>query len=274
MAVVLSQNGWPANNRLLIIQWTIPGTARKVNLEMTDAGFLLCDFAAWFDKNVEDIEANQLDDWGYAERNVRGSATDLSNHASGTALDLNAVKHPLGAVNTFTVAQRNAIREKLKEYEGVIRWGGDYVGRKDEMHFEINAVPSEVRRVADKIRRGTKAIPTKVLRRRDNVVDNNVILPGKGQQRFICPTGNGALVTERAFISAAVNGDAPGKVRFFFQGINPNKGIKNTAEITVTVKSGISDQPNFEIPAGTAQINVQYDFPQGGVICIETLARQ
>lgn len=273
MAVALSQNGWPANNRLLIIQWTIPGTVRKVNLEMTDAGFLLCDFAAWFDKNIEDIEENQLDDWGYAERLVRGSATDLSNHASGTALDLNAVKHPLGSVNTFTVAQRNAIREKLKEYEGVLRWGGDYVGRKDEMHFEINAVPSEVRLVADKIRRGTKAIPTKpvIKRRRDNVVDNNVILPGKGQQRFICPTGNGALVTERAFISAAINGDRPGSVRFYFQ--SATKGISNTELLPIKLTSGVSSVPNREIPAGTTQINVQYDFPDGGVICIETLAR-
>lgn len=270
---LLSQNGWPANDRSLVIQWTIPGTVRKINLELGEGGFLLTHFAAWFDKNVEDIEANQLDDWGYAERLVRGSAADLSNHASGTAVDLNAVKHPLGSVNTFTVAQRNAIRAKLLEYEGCIRWGGDYVGRKDEMHFEINATAAKCKLVADKIRRGTIGVPTKPVtkRRRDNVVDNNVILPGKGQQRFICPTGNGALVTERAFISAAINGDTKGTVKFFFQSIT--KGISNTDVITINVKAGVSDVPNREIPSGTAQINVQYDFPNGGVVCIETLAR-
>lgn len=267
--LLLSQNGWPANDQRLVIQWTIPGTVRKIRLELGDGGFLLTHFAAWFDKNIEDIEANQLDDWGYAERLVRGSATDLSNHASGTAMDLNALKHPLGSVNTFTVAQRNAIREQLKLYEGAIRWGGDYVGRKDEMHFELNASAAVVKRVADKIRLGTKPV-TK--RRRDSVVDNTIIPPGKGQQRFICPTGTGAVVTERAFISAAVNGDAKGSVKFFFQSLT--KGISNTELLPINVKSGISDIPNKEIPSGTAQVNVQYDFPQGGVICIETLARQ
>jgi hypothetical protein len=270
---VYSQNGWLANDRRLVIQWTIPGTIRKINLEMGDGGFLLTHFAAWFDKNVEDIEANQLDDWGYAERLVRGSATDLSNHASGTGMDLNAVKHPLGAVNTFTVAQRNSIREQLKLYEGCIRWGGDYTGRKDEMHFEINATAAKCKLVADKIRRGSIALPTKpvIRKRRDNVVDNNVILPGRGQQRFICPTGSGSVVTERAFISAAVNGDSKGTVKFFFQSLT--KGISNTEVMTINIKGGISDVPNKEIPAGTTQINVQYDFPNGGVVCIETLAR-
>jgi hypothetical protein len=129
-------------------------------LEKGNAGYLLTHFAAWFDKNIEDIEAGQLDDWGYAERPIRGG-TDLSNHASGTAIDLNALKHPLGAVNTFSVAQRNSIRAKLKEYEGAIRWGGDYTGRKDEMHFEINASRAVVDRVAAKLQKGATAVPTK-----------------------------------------------------------------------------------------------------------------
>lgn len=146
-----SQNGWEANNRSLVKQWTIPGTVRKITLEKGDAGYLLTHFAAWFDKNIEDIEAGQLDDWGYAERAIIDSTT-LSNHASGTAIDINALKHPLSAVNTFNPEQRAAIRNKLKEYEGCIRWGGDYTGRKDDMHFEINASPAKVTAVANKLR--------------------------------------------------------------------------------------------------------------------------
>lgn len=146
-----SQNGWPANNRSLTKVWTIPGTSRTIRLEAGDAGFILCHFAAWFDKNIEDIEAGQLDDWGYAERPIRGGTT-LSNHASGTAIDLNAVKHPLAAVGTFTPAQRDRIRAKLREYGGVIRWGGDYSGRKDEMHFEINASFARTREIATRLR--------------------------------------------------------------------------------------------------------------------------
>lgn len=145
-----SQNGWPANNSALTKVWTIPGTTRTVRLEKNNAGYLLTHFAAWFDKRVEDIEAGQLDDWGYAERPIRGG-TDLSNHASGTAIDLNALRHPLGAVNTFSAEQRSLIRQQLKVYEGAIRWGGDYSGRKDEMHFEINASRTVVDRVAKKL---------------------------------------------------------------------------------------------------------------------------
>src|SRR5699024_11367681 len=73
--------------------------------------------------------------WGYAERKIRGGAS-LSNHASGTAIDLNAPRHYLGARGTFTKKQVRAIRKILSDVGGVIRWGGDYRNRKDEMHFE------------------------------------------------------------------------------------------------------------------------------------------
>lgn len=154
---VYSQNGWPANDRSLVKSWNIPGTTRNVTLQNGAGGYLLCDFAAWFDKNVEDIEEGQLDDWGYAERVVRGG-TDLSNHASGTAIDINAVKHPLAVQGTFKPSQVVAIRKKLMDYDGVIRWGGDYTGRKDEMHFEINASPAQTTLIADRIREGNEML--------------------------------------------------------------------------------------------------------------------
>lgn len=66
----------------------------------------------------------------------------LTGNSSGTALDLNAPQHPLGQVGTFTNAQERAIHRILEDFPQV-RWGGDYWGRKDEMHFEINVTPSE-----------------------------------------------------------------------------------------------------------------------------------
>lgn len=134
--MAVSQNGYTANVIDLTQVWTIPGTVRTIRLRKGAPGFLLVHFAAWFDKNIEDIEAGQLDDWGYAERVIR-DGVELSNHASGTAEDLNATKHPLGVRNTFTAAQAAKIRAQLLVYEGCIRWGGDYVNRPDEMHFEI-----------------------------------------------------------------------------------------------------------------------------------------
>jgi len=138
--MAVSQNGYAANDISRTQSWKIPGTVRAVRLRKGSPGALLVHLAAWFDKNVEDIEAGQLDDWGYAERPIRGGV-QLSNHASGTAMDLNAVKHPLGKRGTFTKAQTEKIRTHLKTYNGCIRWGGDYQNRPDEMHFEIDKSP-------------------------------------------------------------------------------------------------------------------------------------
>lgn len=147
-----SQNGYSANDRSVITAWVIPGTARRVSLRKGDAGFLLVHFAAWFHKHVEAIDTGIYDDWGYAERPIRGSSRTLSNHASGTAIDLNATRHPLGKRGTFTERQAALIRQQLRVYDGCLRWGGDYRNRADEMHFEIDAPPARVAAVAAQLR--------------------------------------------------------------------------------------------------------------------------
>lgn len=147
-----SQNGYAANLPNLTTVWTIPGTERSIRLKRGACGEVLVHFAAWFHDNIEPLDEGQLDDWGYAERPIRGSTTELSNHASGTAMDLNATKHPLGARGTFTREQTRAIHDQLRIYDGCIRWGGDYVNRADEMHFEIDKPLAEVTAVAQKLK--------------------------------------------------------------------------------------------------------------------------
>ena len=139
-----SQNGWPASpdqKEIGIKEFKIKNTDRKMRLQK-DAGVILAAFAAEFHAQVEPIDEGVFDDWAYAYREVRGSDSDLSNHSSGTAIDLNATKHPLHAENTFTKQQAAKIRELCKKYG--LRWGGDYSKRKDEMHFEIIETPDEV----------------------------------------------------------------------------------------------------------------------------------
>jgi hypothetical protein len=136
-----SQNGYIANDRSKVSSRFVPGTTRKLTVRNGPAGDLLLWVASQFDARVEDIEQGVLDDWGYAERTIRGDSTTLSNHASGTAIDLNATAHPLGTAPSanYSASEVAQIRAVVARTEGCVRWGGDYTGRKDGMHFEIVA---------------------------------------------------------------------------------------------------------------------------------------
>lgn len=139
--IATGQNGWPVlqHGSDKLHTWVIPARTGtfKIRLRNGSAGFLLAHFALWFAETIEPVAGRILDDWGHAVRPVRGQMTGYSNHAPGTAEDLNATEHPLGKVATFTAKQYRAIRSRLRWMRGVIRWGADYNGRKDEMHFEI-----------------------------------------------------------------------------------------------------------------------------------------
>lgn len=140
-----SANGWTASknpNEIDIKSFPVRGTDISLRAQAV-AGVILAAFAAEFHEKIEPIDKGQLDDWGYAYRPVRGQTTGLSNHASGTAIDLNATKHPLGKENTFTGVQVIRLRELVKKYG--LRWGGSYKSRKDEMHFEIIETPDQVK---------------------------------------------------------------------------------------------------------------------------------
>ena len=136
--MLTSYNGWPASKdqaEIGIRSYLVPGTHRKLRCASAVAP-LLIGFAAEFHSLIEPIDDDGLDDWGYAYRDVRGVPGKLSNHASGSAIDLNATKHPLGAVSTFDAAKVPMLRALAKKYG--LTWGGDYKNRKDEMHFEIS----------------------------------------------------------------------------------------------------------------------------------------
>jgi hypothetical protein len=83
------------------------------------------------------------DDWGYANRYIRGAEARrvLSNHAWGLALDLNATKNPMtsdGKLHTDMPATVVAIWTSLG-----FMWGGNYSGaRKDTMHYEFAGTPA------------------------------------------------------------------------------------------------------------------------------------
>jgi hypothetical protein len=142
MAVIpTSQNGYIANNRSLIATMTAGGVEFPVR--KGPCGELLMWAAGRWHNEVEPLVPGTC--WGYAERDIIGSNV-ISNHASGTAVDLNAPKHPLGTnpSTNFTASQITAVRRIITDSRGALRWGGDYTGRKDGMHVEINAPEAEV----------------------------------------------------------------------------------------------------------------------------------
>lgn len=151
-----SQNGWAAissSSSPLLHTWEIPTKEgpRRIPLRRGSAGFLLCHYALWYADNIEPIATGLYDDWGWAYRDVRGFSV-LSNHASGTAVDLNAVAHPLGT-RTLSEADKAKLAKRMKFYSGTLRHGAFYRGRPDEMHAEINkglaAVEKKARKLAD-----------------------------------------------------------------------------------------------------------------------------
>jgi hypothetical protein len=140
-----SPNGWPASEdrkAIGIQSFSIPGTKLKIACAK-DVAPILVAFCKEFHELVEPIDQGQLDDWGYAFRMTRGSDKVLSNHSSGTAVDLNALKHALGKSNTFNKEQCNIITLLITKYG--LAWGGHYKKRKDEMHFEIKMDKEQVK---------------------------------------------------------------------------------------------------------------------------------
>lgn len=130
--------------------------------------------ALQYTKRVELI--NKSSSWGFAPRPIRGGTTP-SNHSSGTAVDFNAHRHPLGVspTKTMTKDQIAACKAITKESGGVLRWGGTYLLRKDTMHWELNSSAAKVEAFALKIRGGSikpkPSTPEKVVIK-DNLTDS------------------------------------------------------------------------------------------------------
>jgi hypothetical protein len=146
-----SYNGWPASKdpaAICIKSYPIRGTDIKIRAA-EGCGPLLAEFAAQFHALIEPIDTGGLDDWGYCYRMVRGTTDKLSNHSSGSAIDLNANVHKLGLAGTFPKEKVPMIQALAKKYG--LAWGGDYRGRKDEMHFELTLNPEQAKKLITKL---------------------------------------------------------------------------------------------------------------------------
>jgi D-alanyl-D-alanine carboxypeptidase len=130
----VTANGWRVLDRDECATIDVPGGQLAVH---PVAAPIFADLAARFDAEVEPLIWPGC--WGYALRPIKGTGT-YSNHSSGTAIDLNAPRHPQGvpAARNYTRGQRGALGAILADYAGVITWGGTWdLPDTDGMHFEI-----------------------------------------------------------------------------------------------------------------------------------------
>ena len=148
-AVETSYNGWPVGApaaSIGVANYTVPGTSVVLPVKSGDVATVLMYVASRFNGEVEGLDSRQC--WGYGYRKNVNNPSVWSNHASGTAIDLNAVRHPNGAKGTFSGSQVNSIRDILAFCGDVVYWGGDYRGTTDEMHFEMDVPPGDGRLAA------------------------------------------------------------------------------------------------------------------------------
>lgn len=98
-------------------------------------------FAAWEEAGLTHLITSWAGSW--APRFIRGSTTTLSNHAWGTAFDINSPENGLGQ-RPALVGMPGSVRELVPiANEHGFFWGGHYrgsngmPGRLDGMHFEL-----------------------------------------------------------------------------------------------------------------------------------------
>jgi len=147
-----SYNGWPASPdraALNITPLVIAGEPFAPGVRGGDVHTVLGYVAQQVHNRVESVSAgHSADDWGYAYRANTNNPSQLSCHASGTAIDYNATQHPNGRGGTWSASEKAEILRILAEVNNVVRvlWG------YDEMHFEICGNMAQVAAAAAKVR--------------------------------------------------------------------------------------------------------------------------
>lgn len=267
---IYSQNQYTANDRSVIASYALPGGS--VALRAGDVSVVLLWCANQWHNTVEPLV--WPGNWGYAERTIRGSTTTLSNHASGTAIDLNAPRHPLGTapLATFTPDQVVRIRQIVDSCGGAVRWGGDYAtpsrggvagSRVDCMHLEINAGAAVVKAAADRIREGVSAPSTRL--EGDDLVQTFEWPAGVSTHKLVCPVGSASQLVDRAWFSMACDGDIT-QYDIWFQG--DQGGIREDhGQISKDRRAW------WELPSGCTQIVVHVNATGPVGACLETKPR-
>lgn len=108
----------------------------RLRLHHRAAGPIRAVWRAWGEKGL--LQQVLSFDGALVPRFVRGKAAEqiLSNHAFGTAFDINAAQNPLGA-QPATRSEAGCVYDVVADaHANGLYWGGHF-GRRDGMHFEL-----------------------------------------------------------------------------------------------------------------------------------------
>jgi len=131
---------WESENIVRVVIPQLPGTrgapaSGTVRFHRLAARQLEALFKGWSKARV----FNRVVSWdgAFVSRFIRGSATVLSNHAFGSAFDINAALNPLGAEPAFP-GKPGCVYDLVRiAHDHGFYWGGHFSGRRDGMHFEV-----------------------------------------------------------------------------------------------------------------------------------------
>ena len=130
--------GWPTNNSSKMATVRAAGIALSVRSELAPLVESLVKETA-----ARGYALRHGECWGFANRAIRGTNRP-SNHSWGLAVDLNAPANPMGAHLVTDMPGWMVELWTSKRF----RWGGNYTGRKDAMHYEFMGTPDDARHLA------------------------------------------------------------------------------------------------------------------------------
>lgn len=122
------------------------GLRLPIRLEILELVALLIDET---ERRGYDVKPGQT--WGNSCRKIRNSSS-WSNHAWGLAIDINAPSNPM--TNRLITDMSSWMPALWKSYG--FRWGGDYRGRKDAMHYEFLGSVADAKAQTERARRELK----------------------------------------------------------------------------------------------------------------------
>lgn len=138
--VTITTKGWVSKNIVRIQVPELPVVHRQ-RLHRLVAPQFVGLYKAAHKKGLKDHFISN--EGAFFARTITNNKSKLSNHALGTAVDINGAQNPYGGAPAKR-GTRGSLRE-LADYcaDFGLYWGGWYQGRKDGMHFEAVLVLSE-----------------------------------------------------------------------------------------------------------------------------------